>query len=146
MTPLARTIRTAVQLAVALAGVVPLAVVFLGQAGVDVDGPRLVAVAGAAVTLVVGIQNGLEQAGLIPVLAAGVGMRERLGQAVPGAPLHTHAEIIDLVDQHVDGPSRGRILAELEARRRAAAGAVTVTVHEPAPRRHDRGIETRARR
>lgn len=82
MTPAARIVRTVVQIVVACAAVVPLVVTLLAEAGVAVDGARLVAVAGAAVALVTAAQNALEKGGLIPTLGGPSGRKE---MAIPKA-------------------------------------------------------------
>lgn len=58
--PVERIWRTARQVVVAVAVVVPLALVALAQAGVHVDGAPLVAVTGAALWFVAAVQNAYE--------------------------------------------------------------------------------------
>jgi hypothetical protein len=69
--PVVRVFRTILQLVVALTALVPLIVLVLHTAGVkSVNEAGLLAVAGAATTIVVGVQNALEKAGFIPTLGA----------------------------------------------------------------------------
>lgn len=111
MTPVARIIRTVVQVVIACATVVPLVVALLHEMGVAVDGPRLVAIAAAAVGLVTGAQNALEQAGLIPTLGE---PRPQVGEPIDGAPLYTQAEIARALGRHIDIPAAQAVLDALD--------------------------------
>lgn len=70
MNPLARILRTVLQVLAALVIVLPAVVAFLGTVGITVDGAALATVLAAAVVLVTTVQNALEQAGLIPTIGA----------------------------------------------------------------------------
>lgn len=64
-TPMDRIIRTATQLIVALAGIVPAVILTLEEAGIEVNTRGLVALAGVATLVVTTVQNVLEEHGII---------------------------------------------------------------------------------
>ncbi len=68
--PVARILRTILQVLAALVIVLPAVVAFLASVGIAVDGVGLAAVLAAAVVLVTTVQNALEQAGVIPTIGA----------------------------------------------------------------------------
>lgn len=112
--PVARILRTILQVLAALVIVLPAIVAFLGTLGITVDGVGLAAVLAAAVVLVTTVQNALEQAGLIPTLG---GPKLKVGRAVAAAPLYTHADIVQLASLNTEGDSRVNLLAALERHR-----------------------------
>ncbi|QXC59319.1 hypothetical protein KSP35_12995 [Aquihabitans sp. G128] len=106
--PFLRILRTLVQLLVAFPAIVPALVQVLHVLGVEsISGPGLLAVAAAALALVVGVQNLLEQAGLIPTLG---------GDPTPVLPA---SEAVNIIDLHASGPH----IREAQAEILAAAGA-----------------------
>jgi len=68
--PVARILRTILQVLAALVIVLPAVVAFLASVGITVDGVGLAAVLAAAVVLVTTVQNALGQAGVIPTIGA----------------------------------------------------------------------------
>lgn len=60
-----RIARTAIQLTLALCGVVPASVAILEENGIDVDTRGVVAIAGIATLVVTAVQNTLEDRGVI---------------------------------------------------------------------------------
>lgn len=68
--PAVRFLRTLFQVTVALFGLAPLVVALLHALGYQVDSAQVGLVVGAAVALVVGLQNVLESTGVIPTFGA----------------------------------------------------------------------------
>lgn len=99
VSPVARIVRTVVQIVVTFVAVLPLVLELLNQIGWHVNGTKITAVFAALLTLVVAVQNKLEDAGLIAVLG---GKKVR----TPPATLTTTADgvfITDGDDDEVDG-------------------------------------------
>lgn len=125
--PVARILRTILQVLAALVVVLPAVVAFLASVGVTVDGVGLAAVLAAAVVLVTTVQNALERADLIPTLG---GPKLKVGEAVAGAPLYTHAEVVELARRHTEDDSQVNLLHALELHRAHAERLASVKVEE----------------
>lgn len=68
--PTTRTLRTVLQVLVALGLITPALVAFLAYVGVTVDGAWIGGLVAAATVLVTAVQNALERAGLITTIGA----------------------------------------------------------------------------